>query len=229
MLHSEKLAAIGALSASLAHELNNPLQGILNVIKGVGKRAILDPEDTELMEIALNECLRMRTLLQSLQDFNRPSSGIRAPIDLHKTLDSVLLLYKEKFATSNIILEKHYGDDIPIFYAVADQIKQVVMNLLNNAIDACKDGGKIIIKTESDHSYISLYIKDNGVGIDPANKYKIFEPFFSTKPEVKGIGLGLSVSYGIIKNHNGILEVNSNPGKGATFRIKLPLRETESR
>ena len=229
MLHSERLAAIGTLSASLAHELNNPLQGILNVIKGVGKRAILDPEDTELMEIAFNECLRMRGLLKSLQDFNRPSSGIRAPIDLHKILDSVLLLYKEKFAASDINLEKHYGDDVPNFYAVADQIKQVVMNLLNNAIDACKDSGKIIIKTESDHSYISLYIKDNGVGIDPANKNKIFEPFFSTKPEVKGIGLGLSVSYGIIKKHNGILEVNSNPGKGATFRIKLPLRETQCR
>jgi PAS domain S-box-containing protein len=227
LLHSEKLAAIGALSASIAHELNNPLQGILNVIKGVGKRAILEPEDAELMEIALNECLRMRTLLKSLQDFNRPSSGIRAPIDLHNTLDSVLLLYKKKFATSNIIVEKHYGDGIPTFYAVADQIKQVVMNILNNAIDACEGGGKISIATKSDHSYISLSIKDNGVGIDPANKYNIFEPFFSTKPEVKGTGLGLSVSYGIIKKHNGILEVNSNPGKGAAFRIKLPLRETE--
>lgn len=227
LLHSEKLAAIGSLSASIAHELNNPLQGILNVIKGVGKRAILEPEDAELMEIALNECLRMRTLLKSLQDFNRPSSGIRAPISLHDTLDSVLLLYKKKFSTSNIIVEKHYGESIPIFYAVADQIKQVVMNILNNAIDACEGGGKIRITTESDHSYISLCIKDNGVGIDPANKYNIFEPFFSTKPEVKGTGLGLSVSYGIIKNHNGILEVNSNPGKGAAFRIKLPLRETD--
>ncbi|MGB3226272.1 MAG: ATP-binding protein [Desulforhopalus sp.] len=227
LLHSEKLAAIGALSASIAHELNNPLQGILNVIKGVGRRAILEPEDSELMEIALNECLRMRTLLKSLQDFNRPSSGIRAPIDLHDTLDSVLLLYKKKFSTSNIIVEKHYGENIPIFYAVADQIKQVVINILNNAIDACEGDGKVTITTASDNSYVSLCIKDTGVGIDPAHKYNIFEPFFSTKPEVKGTGLGLSVSYGIIKKHNGILEVNSSPGKGATFRIKLPLRETE--
>jgi signal transduction histidine kinase len=227
LLHSEKLAAIGALSASIAHELNNPLQGVLNVIKGVGKRAILEPEDTELMEIALNECLRMRTLLSALQDFNRPSSGIRAPIELHKTLDSVLLLYKKMFAINNIIIEKRYCNDIPLFYAVADQIKQVVMNILNNAVDACEGGGKIIITTKSDHSYISLSISDNGVGIDPANKYNIFEPFFSTKPEVKGTGLGLSVSYGIIKKHNGILEVKSSPGNGALFRIKLPLRETE--
>jgi PAS domain S-box-containing protein len=227
LLHSEKLAAIGALSASIAHELNNPLQGVLNVIKGVGKRAILEPEDTELMEIALNECLRMRTLLSALQDFNRPSSGIRAPIDLHKTLDSVLLLYKKMFAMNNIVIEKQYCNDIPLFYAVADQIKQVVMNILSNAVDACEGGGKIIITTESDHSYISLGIKDDGVGINPANKYNIFEPFFSTKPEVKGTGLGLSVSYGIIKKHNGIIEVKSTPGNGALFRIKLPLRETE--
>ncbi|MGB3225202.1 MAG: ATP-binding protein [Desulforhopalus sp.] len=227
LLHSEKLAAIGSLAASIAHELNNPLQGILNVVKGVRKRAILEPEDAELMEIALNECLRMRTLLQSLQDFNRPSSGIRAPINLHDTLDNVLLLYKKKFATSNIVVDKHYGEDIPIFYAVADQIKQVVMNIFNNAIDACEGGGKISIRTESDPSYVSLCIKDTGVGIDPANKFNIFQPFFSTKPEVKGTGLGLSISYGIIKKHKGILEVNSNPGKGAAFRIKLPLRETE--
>jgi len=225
LLHSEKLAAIGTLAASIAHELNNPLQGVLNVIKGVGRRAVLEPEDTELMEIAVKECERMRDLLKALQDFNRPSSGIRAPIDIHNTLDSVLLLYKKLFSTNNIILDKQYCDHIPIFYAVADQIKQVIMNILSNAVDACEGGGRITIKTEPNDSYVALSIIDNGVGIDPANKYHIFEPFFSTKPNVKGTGLGLSVSYGIIKKHNGLIEVNSMPDKGTVFRIKLPLRE----
>jgi PAS domain S-box-containing protein len=225
LLHSEKLAAIGTLAASIAHELNNPLQGVLNVIKGVGRRAVLEPEDTELMEIAVKECERMRDLLKALQDFNRPSSGIRAPIDIHNTLDSVLLLYKKLFSTNNIILDKQYCDHIPIFYAVADQIKQVIMNILSNAVDACEGGGRITIKTEPNDSYVALSIIDNGVGIDPANKYHIFEPFFSTKPNVKGTGLGLSVSYGIIKKHNGVIEVNSMPDKGTVFRIKLPLRE----
>jgi PAS domain S-box-containing protein len=225
LLHSEKLAAIGTLAASIAHELNNPLQGVLNVIKGVGRRAVLEPEDTELMEIAVNECMRMRDLLKALQDFNRPSSGIRAPIDIHSALDSVLLLYKKMFSTNNITIDKQYGDNIPIFYAVADQIKQVIMNILSNAVDACSGGGLITIKTESNDSYIALSIIDNGVGIDPANKYNIFEPFFSTKPDVKGTGLGLSVSYGIIKKHNGVIEVNSMPDKGTVFRIKLPIRE----
>ena len=224
LLHSEKLAAIGTLAASIAHELNNPLQGVLNVLKGVRRRVSLDTEDTELMDIAVDECKRMRNLLQALQDFNRPTSGTRAPIDLHSTLDSVLLLYKKKLDTRNIIVEKHYGEHMPILYAIADQIKQVIMNILANAVDACEGGGIITIITEADQSCITLIIKDNGVGINPLHQDRIFEPFFSTKSEVKGTGLGLSVSYGIIRHHNGTITVHSSPGNGAEFSIKLPLR-----
>lgn len=224
LLHSEKLAAIGTLAASIAHELNNPLQGVLNVLKGVRRRVSLDPEDTELMDIAVDECQRMRNLLKALQDFNRPTSGTRAPLDLHSTLDSVLLLYKKKFDTKNISVEKHYGEHIPILYAIADQIKQVVMNILANAVDACEGGGIVGISTETDQSCITLIIKDNGVGINPLHQDRIFEPFFSTKSEVKGTGLGLSVSYGIIRHHNGTITVHSIPGNGSEFRIKLPIR-----
>lgn len=227
LLHSEKLAAIGTLAASIAHELNNPLQGVLNVLKGVRRRAALDAEDSELMDIAVEECKRMRNLLKALQDFNRPTSGTRAPIDLHSTLDSVLLLYKKKLSTSNIRVEKHYDETIPILYAIADQIKQVVMNILANAVDACDvcdGGGIIIIGTKAEQSCITLTIKDNGKGINPLHQDRIFEPFFSTKPDVKGTGLGLSVSYGIIKHHNGTITVHSSPGNGAEFCIKLPLR-----
>ncbi len=224
LLHSEKLAAIGTLAASIAHELNNPLQGVLNVIKGVRRRVSLDPEDTELMDIAVDECKRMRNLLQALQDFNRPTSGTRAPIDLHSMMDSVLLLYKKKLAIKNIRIEKHYGEHIPILYAIADQIKQVAMNILANAVDACEGGGIISIRTEVDQSCITLIIKDDGVGINPLHQDRIFEPFFSTKSEVKGTGLGLSVSYGIIRHHNGTITVHSSPGDGSEFRIQLPLR-----
>jgi signal transduction histidine kinase len=169
----------------------------------------------------------MRSLIQALQDFNRPTSGIRAPIDIHNALDSIILLYKKQFSTKNITVDKHYAVNLPIIYAVDDQLKQVIMNLLANAVDACKNGGQITINTEADHSYLAFSIKDNGIGIDPAHKHHIFEPFFSTKPEVKGTGLGLSVSYGIIKKHNGVIEVNSMPGKGTVFRIKLPLRNPD--
>ena len=224
LLHSEKLAAIGTLAASIAHELNNPLQGVLNVLKGVRRRVSLDPEDSELMDIAVDECKRMRNLLKALQDFNRPTSGTRAPLDLHSTLDSVLLLYKKKFDTKNIRVEKHYGEQIPILYAIADQIKQVAMNILANAVDACEGGGIIRISTQADQACITLIIKDNGVGINPLHQDRIFEPFFSTKSEVKGTGLGLSVSYGIIRHHNGTITVHSSPGNGSEFRINLPIR-----
>ena len=106
LLHKEKLAAIGTLAASIAHELNNPLQGVLNVINGINRRATLDPEDAELLDIAVDECKRMRELLKALQDFNRPTSGIRAPLDMHKLIDSVLLLFRKVFATKNILIER---------------------------------------------------------------------------------------------------------------------------
>ena len=224
LLHSEKLAAIGSLAASIAHELNNPLQGVLNVIKGVARRAVLDQEDANLMTIAGKECLRMRTLLQALQDFNRPTSGIRAPMNLHQTLDSVLLLFKKEFASKNIILETQYTDASSILYAVGDQIKQVIMNILSNGVEACHGGGKIMIRTRLEQESIILEIRDDGVGIAPQNQSRIFEPFFTTKAQASGIGLGLSISYGIIKNHNGLIEAKSSPGKGTLFRVNLPVR-----
>ncbi len=225
LLHSEKLAAIGTLAASIAHELNNPLQGVLNVIKGVGRRAALEPEDAELVELAVGECARMRDLLAALRDFNRPSSGLRAPVDLRRLLDSVLLLFKKEFATRQISTEVHHDGHTPELYGVADQLKQVVMNLLQNSADACRPGSKISIRTESRQTAVIIEVTDNGAGIEPAIIDHIFEPFFSTKAEVTGTGLGLAVSYGIIKSHNGTIEVDSSPYKMTRFRITLPVRK----
>lgn len=223
--HSEKLAAIGTLAASIAHELNNPLQGVLNVIKGVGRRAVLEPEDAELVEIATNECERMRALLAALRDFNRPSSGVRAPVCLQSMVDSVLLLFKKEFATRQINVEVQHDGPRPELYGVADQLKQVIMNLLRNSVDACRPGGKISLRTEARQTCVILEVIDNGVGIEAAIKNQVFEPFFSTKDAVKGTGLGLSVSYGIIKSHNGIIEVDSRPNTITRFRITLPVRK----
>ncbi len=224
LLHREKLAAIGTLAASIAHELNNPLQGVLNVIKGVGRRAVLEPEDAELVEIAVAECDRMRKLLAALRDFNRPSSGVRAPVCLKTTLDGVLLLFKKELATRQISVEVHHDGHTPELYGVSDQLKQVIMNLLRNSADACRPGGKITIRTESRQTGVILEVIDNGVGIEPDIEDRIFEPFFSTKAEVSGTGLGLSVSYGIIKSHNGTIEVDSSRNKMTHFRITLPVR-----
>ena len=224
LLHSEKLAAIGGLSASIAHEFNNPLQGVMTVIKGVKRRASLDEDDVKLVEMAVNECNRMRDLIKSLQDFNRPSSGITAPMNIHATIDSLLLLSKKEYKTKAVTITTDYATDLPQIEAVADQLKQVVLNLLNNAAYACEGGGTITITTEAvNKDTIAIKIQDSGKGIELEHMDKIFEPFFTTKPATKGTGLGLSISYGIIKKHGGRIEVESELDTGTTFTITLPI------
>ncbi len=224
LLHAEKLSAIGGLSASIAHEFNNPLQGVMNILAGVSHRATLDEDDAELMIMAGGECMRMRKLISNLQDFNRPSSGKKGTIDLHTTLDSLLVLGKKEYSTKNIIIEKSYAENLPIIEGVGDQIKQVLLNLLNNASHACEGGGIITIETEKAGEEVVVRVQDNGVGIDPEIIDSIFDPFFTTKETLKGTGLGLSVSYGIVKEHAGEINVVSKPGKGATFSVTFPIQ-----
>lgn len=224
-LHAEKLSAIGKLSASIAHEFNNPLQGILSIIKGVKKRAVLEPEDRDLLEAAIGECDRIKELIRSLQDFNRPSSGRKTMMDIHKSLDSMLLLHKNDFRKKQITIECDFSAHLPHILAVPDQIKQVFLNLLTNAADACHHpGSTITVRTRRDDETITVAIGDTGIGIKPEEMELIFQPFYTTKPEVKGTGLGLSVSYGIVKKHGGSIAVDSLPGVGSTFTIRLPIR-----
>lgn len=226
LLHAEKLAAIGKLSASIAHEFSNPLQGLLSIIKGIKGRTQLHEDDAQLMEMAFTECLRMRDLLHCLHDFNRPSSGKTAPIDVHAIIDAILLLGTKEFRKQKIHIEKNYAATLPLMIGVADQIKQVLLNLLNNAVDACEGGGVLTITTAAEDSNIMIKIKDSGVGIPPENMPFIFEPFFSTKAATKGTGLGLAVSSGIVQQHGGSLTVASTPGKGSIFSLVLPVNET---
>ncbi len=223
LLHSGKLSAIGGLSASIAHEFNNPLAGITNVIHGLKRRATYDEDDGELIEMAIKECARIKNLIKSLQDFNRPSSGRVAPMDIHSTIDSILLLSKKEYQNKGITVETDYAKDMPQIKAVADQVKQVLLNLLNNAVYACEGGGSIKINTEAKNKNIVIQIQDNGKGITLEDIGYIFDPFFTTKPEVKGTGLGLSVSYGIIKRHGGRIDVESVPAQGTIFTIILPI------
>jgi len=224
-LHAEKLSAIGKLSASIAHEFNNPLQGILSILKGLKKRAILEDEDRKLLDSAIIEGDRIKNLIHSLQDFNRPSSGKMAIMDVHHALESILLLHKSDFNNRQITVERNYTEGLPKIVAVSDQIKQVFLNLLTNAADACNHhGGVIMVSTWQENNKAAVMIKDTGIGIKPEEMEHIFRPFYTTKPAVKGTGLGLSVSYGIIKKHNGEIRVESQPGEGTTFTVLLPIR-----
>ena len=223
LLHAEKLSAIGRLSASIAHEFNNPLHGVMNVIDGIKKHETLSEEYQELTDIALNECNRMKQMIRELQLFNRPSSGTNELFDIHKAIDIILLFHAKDFKNKKVQIVKDYDLSIPGIWAVQDQIKQVFINLFNNATDSMPSGGgEITISTSSHDDMMYISVKDNSIGIKPEDKEQIFEPFFSTKPAVKGTGLGLSISYGIIKSHGGDIAVTSEAGKGSTFLVSLP-------
>ncbi len=224
-LHAEKLSAIGKLSASIAHEFNNPLQGIMTILKGLKKRAVLQEMDKKMLYAAISESERIKSLILNLQEFNRPSSGRKGMVDVNKSLDSLLLLNKSDFNGRRISVVLDYEEGLPQILAVSDQLKQVFLNLLINAADACHPpGGVITVHTWQEDEKVAVAIKDTGIGIQPSDMELIFQPFFTTKPEVKGTGLGLSASYGIVQQHQGEIRVNSQPGEGATFTVVLPIK-----
>jgi PAS domain S-box-containing protein len=225
LLHSEKLSAIGKLSASIAHEINNPLFGIRNVLERLREKGSLSADNLEFADMAVQECDRIRDLIKDLQNFNRPTSGIMTKVNLHQAIDHILLLSKKEMETKHITVTKQYTAEIDKVVAIADQIKQVLLNLINNAIEAMPKGGPITITTKKSNNLARISITDSGAGIAPTDLSHIFEPFFTTKSAVKGTGLGLSVSYGIIKRHGGDIQVQSETGNGTTFTITLPIEE----
>jgi signal transduction histidine kinase len=133
------------------------------------------------------------------------------------------MLSKKEHRTKGITIKTNYADNMPQIKAISDQIKQVILNLLSNAAYACEGSGTINISTVETKDTIEIAIEDNGKGIKPEHINQIFDPFFTTRPEVKGTGLGLSISYGIIKKHGGIIDVKSEPGRGTTFTVTLPI------
>jgi signal transduction histidine kinase len=225
LLHAEKLSAIGRLSASIAHEVNNPLFAIRNILAGIHRRVSLEEEDEELVRLAIEECDRIKRLILDLQSFNRPTSGVVAPVDIHPALDRITMLLRKELKNKKISLEKYYAPHLPAILAVEDQLKQVFLNLLNNAVDAVGDnGGKITVSTQVlSGNEVAIHFKDTGKGMGAEEMKQIFEPFFTTKTAVKGTGLGLSVSYGIVKRHSGRISVVSELGRGSAFTVFLPV------
>ncbi len=223
LLHAEKLGAIGSFSATIAHEFNNPLTGVMNVLSRLRRKLKLKENDQQLVDMALNECKRIQKMIQDLQSFNRPSSGLKSLFDLQETIESILLLCKKELAQNHITVETHFCPVSITVEAIEDQIKQVFLNLIKNAMDAMPvKGGELTITMKEEGDVVTVAIQDNGSGITAEHRKKIFEPFFTTKTAVKGTGLGLSTSYGIIKSHGGDIAVHSEPGKGTMFILSLP-------
>ncbi len=223
MVHADKLAALGKLSASIAHEFNGPLQAIMTILRTVEK-SCNDDEQNEMVGVAIDECNRVKRLIQSLQNFSRPSSSQKSLIDIHEILNSLLLLYKSDFKRKKISVDIAYDEKLPMIQGVPDQIKQVFLNILSNAADSCfKSGGVITISTSIEESKVAVSIRDTGIGIKEENLDKIFQPFYTTKPDEKGTGLGLAISYKIVESHGGTILVQSEPGIGSIFEVRLPI------
>jgi len=174
--------------------------------------------------MAIRECDRVARLTGDLQSFNRPTSARLDLLDLHAALADILLLCKKNFQNEGIKVQMELAPDLPRILMVADQLKQVMLNLLTNAGEAIgSGGGSISIATRRIGAEVAISFTDTGAGISAENLNHIFEPFFSTKSAVKATGLGLAVSYGIIKRHGGRIEVESEEGQGACFTVFLPV------
>ena len=226
LLHAEKLSATGKMAASMAHEFNNPIYGIRNILEKIIRRASLEDNDKRFAQLAIQECDRITMLIRRILDFHGPSADEKEWIDVHESIDDMILLIQRRFSMRDIILVKEYASDIPRIEAVPDQFKQVILNVLQNAEEAItEDGGSVTIATSSEQGKIRIDIQDTGTGISNRVMKNIFDPFFTTKPSVKGTGLGLSVTYGIIKKHQGEILVDSLPGYGTTFTIFLPVKQ----
>jgi signal transduction histidine kinase len=223
LLHAGKLAEAGRVAAAAAHEFNNPLFGIRNVLVGLQNDTRLDPDQRDLASLAVHECDRLARLVREMQGMHRPTSGSRSPVDLNRVARELLLWCRKDFERRNVRVECHFADDLAPPVAVEDQVRQAVLNLLANAADALPPGGGTIrVSTERRGEEIALRVQDDGRGIMPEDRERIFAPFFTTKAEAKGTGLGLFVTREIVERHGGRIEVESAPGSGSTFTIVLP-------
>jgi signal transduction histidine kinase len=231
LIQSEKLSSLGQLAASIAHEVNNPLSGILMYTQLLTKRINSDKatKESTLDYLAKmeSELVRSTGLVRNLLDFARQSAPALVETDLNDIIDRVLELTAHSARLNKVEVVKELDPSLPRLTADANQLQQVCTNLVVNAIQAMPQGGRLTLRTSLADSQLKLEVQDTGSGISPENMRKLFTPFFSTKKEVKGVGLGLAVSYGIIQRHRGKIEVQSEEGKGTTFTVYLPVHQEE--
>ncbi|MBE9523389.1 MAG: PAS domain S-box protein [Proteobacteria bacterium] len=223
LLHSEKLAAMGRLTSQIAHELNNPLYGIMNTLELLKTEVSPQSKRRKVLDMALSETVRLTELLRKMLSFSKPDEEERQPTDINTILDEILLLVGKQLRENSIRISSSFADDLGEVYASRNQLRQVFLNMINNARDAMPDGGTLTVKTLAKADNIYIEITDTGIGIREENIDKIFDAFFTTKDGVKDVGLGLSVCYGFIKEHGGDLRVSSKWGSGTTFTITLPI------
>ena len=223
IMQSEKLQALARISAGLAHEIGNPLTSISSYVQ-VLKEMNLGEFPNQALEIILKHILRISEIIRNISNFAKPTKGENVPTNVNEVLESSLNLLKFDRRIKNINIKLNLKE-VPQVMVDPNQLSQVFINIILNAADAMPQGGDLLIETKATDDYVEISFTDTGVGIPPEHLPYIFDPFFTTKE--KGTGFGLSVSYSIIKNFGGELEVRSEVGKGSTFIVKLPIRKKE--
>ena len=235
VLLMEKMASLGKLAATVAHELNNPLGGILNYAKLV-ERVVRDEtldeagkrEVQRYLAAIQQESRRSGDIVRNLLLFARPSQASFAPVHLSQIIERSLLLIQHRMTMASITCDYQRAEQDDMLTCDPDQIQQVLVALLVNAIEAMEDGGNLRLTVTPTADTIELVVADTGVGIAEDAIAHIFEPFFSTKDKESGVGLGLAVVYGIVQGHHGTIDVASQPGQGTTFTVRLPRSPTSS-
>ena len=235
LIHQDKMASLGKLSASVVHEINNPNAGILNLImliKRIVDEGPINPKEMEqfrrylvLME---TETRRISRIVSNLLAFSRQSKMRLTQLNINRLIEKTLVLNSNLLKINNIKVKKLMDPELPDLTGSEDQLQQVFMNIVSNAAEAMESAGKgelsITTQYSSENGKITVFFKDTGVGIPDENLSKLFEPFFTTKKRGKGVGVGLSVVYGIIQEHDGSINVQSEKGNGTTFVIEIPLK-----
>ncbi|MEJ2638866.1 MAG: response regulator [Desulfosarcinaceae bacterium] len=232
LLHQDKMMALGRLAASVVHEINNPLAGVLNYLKLMAhfiEEGPLKPATQEkfghYLELVINETQRCSRIISNLLAFSRKSSMAQDPVDLVGVLERCVMLSQHKLELADIRLHTQWNEDLPPVRGDANQLQQCAVNLVFNAIDAMPDGGDLYLtaaalKTEQ---AVAIDVRDTGGGIAPADRSLVFEPFYTTKKAGAGVGLGLSTTLGIVERHQGRLTIEDTGAQGTTFRIRLPV------
>jgi two-component system NtrC family sensor kinase len=223
LLQSEKLAAMGRLTSQVAHELNNPLYGIMNTLELLKTEISPQSKRRKVLEMALSETVRLSDMLRKMLSFSKPDQQEKQAVDLNMALDEILLLHEKQLQENDIKIKISFTEGLPKINASKDQLRQVFLNLVANARDAMPDGGTLSVTTAADDENVKIEIADTGSGIEEEHLKKIFDSFFTTKDSVKGVGLGLSVCYGFIKEHGGDIDVKSKVDSGTTFTITFPI------
>jgi two-component system NtrC family sensor kinase len=224
LIESTKLAATGKLAASIAHEINNPLQALQSCIYLIADDASPNDPNARYVNIARDELDRIARIVGRMLDFHRPATEAQEPTDLNALIENTLALVHKRLQHSHVRVRTELSPDIVSINTIRDHIRQVVLNLILNAIEAMPEGGTLKIRTShASPEWVAMQVQDNGVGIEPDDMAHLFEPFYTSKPH--GTGLGLSVSYDLVSRHGGQILVDSTPGEGTTFTVRLPIHK----